>query len=105
MAEFKPFPRLTSKQLATVKRRGWHGYKARNSDEWHHRFEISHEFYRIEDAKQKSGLGFRMDARASYEEAAQIIANRYWKWRQNYLSEGYARVYEGECNGTYARVR
>jgi hypothetical protein len=96
---------LSGQQLANVKHRGWHGYKARNSDEWHNRFEISHEFYRIEDAKQKSGLQFRMDARSSYEEAARIVADRYWRWKQKYLSEGYAHIYEGQSNGTYARVR
>lgn len=89
---FKPFPRLTPAQLAAVKRRGWHGYRARTNNEWHLRFEISHEFYRIEDAKEAQGLPFRIDAQSSYREAARIVEDRYTDWVHTHLPEGYATI-------------
>lgn len=89
--KFVPFPMLTPAQLAAVKRRGWHRHAARNSREWHLRYEISHEYYRLIDAD-----GNFMQSVARYDEASRIVLDRYYAWRHKYLDDGYAYVYQGK---------
>lgn len=74
-----------------VASRGWHGNRAQDSFEWHHRKEISKEFYRIsDDKKARNGWMTDMDSVASYGEAVRTVRSR-----QSRLPDGYAHVYAG----------
>lgn len=71
----------------------WHGYRARNNDEWHHRKEIAKEFEKLQAARGNS-YDAMQSGMSDYDAAARKVINKVMAKRRK-LPAGHARVYEG----------